>query len=473
MRMRLRIKSQTLLILGLAVLTAGFFMPLVLTVDRLGIIDDLMAAIRLEDDILLLWAANKLVTLNTLRCLPYYLGTFIIADAVGFQEETTLRKLFKSLVMFALIYLVYRLTDFWLNIHYDFGVAALTMILLIILFSNAAYDFVQLPKKLIMATLFIAAVQQTDVMPFLAALPVGRGGASMEVKLTAEFLQCTRELQVMTSLLFVLFLFMGFLVLVLVRDENNLRKLDLLTRENQKIRLQAQWQELENRSNQEIRHLVHDLKSPLTSCQGLVTLAQYICQQEGHQQIADYLVSAEQSIDRMNSMISDILSDQHKALISTQDLLDAALAQLSVSPHAEKLHSSNSIPEELVLVNKIRFIRALVNLVENAFFAVSAEDGSVMVSVAPLHTNGSDWVQFSVEDNGSGIAPEILPHIWEQGVSTRHSSGLGLNFVQKVVSDAQGTISVQSEPGKGTTFTIQLPKGDVEYDATVHPNLDY
>lgn len=466
--MRLRIKSQTLLILGLAILIAGFFIPLVLTVDHLGIIDDLIDAIQMEDDTLLLWAANKLVALNTLRCLPYYLGTFIIADAVAFQEETTLRKLFKSLIMFALIYIVYQLTDYWLNIHYDFGFSALTMVLLIILFSNAAYDFVHLPKKLIMATLFIVAVQQTDVMPLLSALPVGRGGASMEVKLTAEFLQCTQELQVMTSLLSALFLFMGFLVLVLVRDENNLRKLDLLARENQRIRLQAQWQELENRSNQEIRHLVHDLKSPLTSCQGLVTLAQYICQQEGYQQIADYLVSAEQSIDRINSMISDILSDQHKALISTQDLLDAALAQLSVSPHAEKIHSSNSIPEELVLVNKIRFIRALVNLVENAFFAVSAQSGKITVSVEPLHEKDSNWVQFSVADNGSGIVPEILPHIWEQGVSTRHSSGLGLSFVQKVVSDTQGTISVQSQLGLGTTFIIQLPKGDPEYESAVH-----
>jgi two-component system NtrC family sensor kinase len=65
-----------------------------------------------------------------------------------------------------------------------------------------------------------------------------------------------------------------------------------------------------------------------------------------------------------------------------------------------------------------------------------------------------------ITDNGSGIAPEDLPHILEPFFSTKHSTsgiGLGLAIVHGIVQSHKGTIDVQSVMGKGTTITITLP----------------
>ena len=158
-------------------------------------------------------------------------------------------------------------------------------------------------------------------------------------------------------------------------------------------------------------------------------------------------------------MISDILSEQHKQNISTQEIIDSALAQLSESPHSFKLSSQNDAPDALVYVNKIRFTRALVNLIENAFLAVDDQNGKVLLMARQGNSQQEDTVEFLVIDNGCGIDKALLSHIWEPGVSTRQSYGLGLNFVRKVVGEANGSIHVSSQKGNGAIFTIQLPKG--------------
>jgi signal transduction histidine kinase len=65
-----------------------------------------------------------------------------------------------------------------------------------------------------------------------------------------------------------------------------------------------------------------------------------------------------------------------------------------------------------------------------------------------------------VRDDGPGIAPEILPRIFEPFLTTKESAkcvGLGLAVSQSIVERHHGRIEVQSEPGKGTTFTVALP----------------
>ena len=63
----------------------------------------------------------------------------------------------------------------------------------------------------------------------------------------------------------------------------------------------------------------------------------------------------------------------------------------------------------------------------------------------------------SVEDDGEGIAPDVLPHIFEPHFSTRTSgSGLGLAVSRRIVDGWGGTITVHSEPGQGTRVTIVL-----------------
>jgi two-component system, NtrC family, sensor kinase len=100
----------------------------------------------------------------------------------------------------------------------------------------------------------------------------------------------------------------------------------------------------------------------------------------------------------------------------------------------------------------------LVALFINAIDAMS-KGGKLRVKTILL--NSAHEVQIVVSDTGSGIPEEILPHIFEPFVSTKESTGLGLSVVYGIIQQHQGEIEVESEPNRGTTFVITLPRRPV------------
>ncbi len=70
-----------------------------------------------------------------------------------------------------------------------------------------------------------------------------------------------------------------------------------------------------------------------------------------------------------------------------------------------------------------------------------------------------EYVEIKVADNGSGIAREDIPHIFEPFFSTKgqKGTGLGLSVIWGIIDNHNGTINVESEPNRGTTFRIRIP----------------
>jgi len=103
-----------------------------------------------------------------------------------------------------------------------------------------------------------------------------------------------------------------------------------------------------------------------------------------------------------------------------------------------------------------RLLRQIVlNLIRNAMEVVPPQSGQVMV-VTTITTDGGE---VSVDDNGPGIQPEVLPHIFEPFFTTKQEgTGLGLAVVAQIVEEHRGSLTCQSLPGKGTTFRIRLPR---------------
>ncbi len=102
------------------------------------------------------------------------------------------------------------------------------------------------------------------------------------------------------------------------------------------------------------------------------------------------------------------------------------------------------------------YLRSLFNnLMINAVQSMRSGDGHLSVKILP----DGDFVRVEIADTGKGIEADVLPKIFEPYFSTKETgTGLGLAIVQKIVDVHNGTIDVESEVGRGTKFTVRLPK---------------
>lgn len=108
--------------------------------------------------------------------------------------------------------------------------------------------------------------------------------------------------------------------------------------------------------------------------------------------------------------------------------------------------------------NETQITQVLLNLVINAFHAMEESGGTLGLSTRAV--NVTNEVVFQISDTGTGIPEDVLPHIFDPFFTTKEAgkgTGLGLAIAKNVVDQYHGSISVKSEPGKGSTFTVRLP----------------
>ncbi len=151
----------------------------------------------------------------------------------------------------------------------------------------------------------------------------------------------------------------------------------------------------------------------------------------------------------------------HKEAVSAADLVREAVGQYPYRSSRERecialqLHANFRFQGSRPL-----FAQVLDNLVKNALRSLAAagsasRPGDLLVEVGVAGDKG----RIVVSDRGLGIDPELQPRIFEPFFSTNEGTGhgLGLAFCRRVVEGSGGTIRVKSEPGRGATFTIELP----------------
>lgn len=439
---------------GIAFLTLGILAPVFLNVENFQIYAILDKALGQWEKIYVLLAALNLVALNTLRAIPHYLGAFFLAEAINETRDSHWSPL-SMMVIFVTIPGVYFIIEQLYGIHYDLGIPAVSMIVTTLIFSRIRFDFVNLTKKVLMMSMMIVALQFLDIMPLAVELPIGRGESSVDIKLTSQMLGADAFLRGMASVCCVLFLAVGVLLVVLIHDENNIKRISEEKEQSEHALMENQLRVLENRTYMELNHLVHDLKSPLTSMQTLVGVVKMSCESNENDPNVHFLELIESGIERMSNMISEILYEDRRTETTTQRIIKGVLAQASAAEYAELIRADNRLPEGVVAVNVIRFTRALINLLENSFYAVDRETGIIWLEVYADPTQ--EAVCFEVRDNGSGIEEQHLEQILTSGFSTRNSSGLGLSFARTVVEQSGGRMDIHSVAGEGTQVTITIP----------------
>lgn len=190
----------------------------------------------------------------------------------------------------------------------------------------------------------------------------------------------------------------------------------------------------------------------------------------------DRLAIIQQQVQRAASLIRQILDFSRRSVIeqTTLDLLpfikEFEKMVLRVLPETIRVELRYQPETYFVLADPTRLQQMLLNLVVNARDAMP-QGGVLRISLARLSLKQNDerpnrfiqageWIAIEVQDTGSGISAENLPHIFEPFFTTKPvglGSGLGLAQVYGIVKQHGGYIDVQSQPSMGSTFTIYLP----------------
>ncbi|MBP1773973.1 MAG: integral rane sensor signal transduction histidine kinase [Holophagaceae bacterium] len=134
--------------------------------------------------------------------------------------------------------------------------------------------------------------------------------------------------------------------------------------------------------------------------------------------------------------------------------VSVVMTQLSLNKVDLSLQLDSSLPEVQADANQIQ--QVMVNLMLNAADAIGEEGGHIR---AITRSASPEAIEFLLEDSGRGIAAEDLPRIFEPFFTTKgnHGTGLGLAVSWGIVEAHGGSLTVQSEPGQGTTFILRLP----------------
>ena len=216
----------------------------------------------------------------------------------------------------------------------------------------------------------------------------------------------------------------------------------------------------------------HDLRTPMNAILGYADLLE---SHWGEKQSWGYLQKLKQASRFLLGLIGNVLEvariesgkeTLHEApwdlngLRSTLDLLENDIRKKSL-----KVSTDICLPSAYVSCDSVKLCEVLMNLLSNAV-KYTPEGGSVRLTIRELSSDipGSVRLRMQVADNGIGIASEYLPHIFEAFSRERDSSesgilgtGLGLRIVKSFVDLMGGSIAVESELGKGSCFTVELP----------------
>jgi signal transduction histidine kinase len=122
----------------------------------------------------------------------------------------------------------------------------------------------------------------------------------------------------------------------------------------------------------------------------------------------------------------------------------------------EYVHFKAEEGEIISKIDRTQLIRIITNLVKNAIQAIPEQQKNKAVAVTIKKESNN--VIITVADNGMGIATEDFNRIFEPKFTTKSSGmGLGLSIIKNIIENYNGTITVESRKGKGTTFTVSLP----------------
>lgn len=258
-----------------------------------------------------------------------------------------------------------------------------------------------------------------------------------------------------------------------------------INRKNQELENVAQKAESAAHAKSEfLSRMSHDIRTPMNAIIGLTHLAQ---EEEDLQVVREYLHNIDTSSDFLLGLINDILDMskiENGELTLKEDVYTREEFMNSINTVIKPLMDKREIQfvfrmeenVECIRVDRLRYNQIFFNLLSNAA-KFTPKGGTVEFTTEGLPVrDGKVGIRFHIKDNGIGMSPEFLPHLYDpfsqervKGGEDVKGTGLGLPIVKSLVDIMGGTISVQSELGKGTEFIVELyvPVAEAETEKPV------
>ena len=219
--------------------------------------------------------------------------------------------------------------------------------------------------------------------------------------------------------------------------------------------------------------IAHDFNNLLTVIQGHASL---LSAMEKNSEASDSLQQIEVAAERSANLTRQLLTFSRRQVIQRRTLdlkeivdeITKMLRRILGEDIVLTVENSSNLPR--IYADRGMMEQILLNLAINSRDAMP-RGGELIISTKTVQIDESytrrnsdaylgEFVCLKVSDNGCGIAPENLVHIFEPFYTTKEigkGTGLGLSISYGIIKDHKGSISVESEPGKGSTFTIVLP----------------
>ncbi|WP_099189452.1 HAMP domain-containing sensor histidine kinase [Tepidibacter mesophilus] len=393
--------------------------------------------------------------LFSIQSTLFFLGTISLLSIINKKYKMPLIKLYAFVaVVFLILNKIVAIVFIvpWEPITMILGLFA-TMILL----KEQKYSTFQFIQTTIIAIQVFFAFQWLNIMSAFSFLHIGQSDISMSIKIVGEYLKSESVLNFIGFSFFLPFtfsasitasLFMSYAHNIVILEENYKKERDIQI---------IKSKEMENRIYQEINSLAHDLKTPLVTIRGLNSLIP-LCNSED--KLTEYSERIEGAINKMSEMISSFLYASSRQKLKVEDLIQYIQAQIPIEDETLNVDIDLEGQLPLLYVNKVRVVRALINIVENAIVVPCIHEFKYIL-IKVIKVEGG--ISISISDNGIGIQPSELENIWEIGYSSAKTSGLGLPFAKQIIKDHNGSIKIESESENGTLVTVYLPSAnDIE-----------
>ena len=261
------------------------------------------------------------------------------------------------------------------------------------------------------------------------------------------------------------FIFINTIALTIYFRRNEVELDETKKHEKQLTGEKATLESLNRMKNNYLANMSHETKTPLTLISVDVQLAAALYEGEGEdgKLISEALYRAQEEILRVSRITDNNL--KLAAMQSSGDKMSALDFSALLKSGAEVRRRLVEKNDNALVVNVLddlpkvygnadRLVQVLSNLIDNA--NRHTKYGKIYIEADVCE----GLVVAEVLDSGMGIPAELLPRIFERGVSGANSTGIGLPICKQIVEAHGGTISAQSEKGKGTTITIKLPIHD-------------